>query len=200
MSTMEGGFIAGAMSVSECGWIRQLLMEILHVVIVPSIIIDNQSAIRTMKNEMISTAAKHIALRYHFIEDEITKGLVNVKWCPSKDQLADILTKAVSRQTYEVLRCQLHVVNVSLKSRIHRGQGKCCRSTAAGKRYVDDISSWHHQIHLIDGMMTQGLRDSLLGRRGRLYLGLPRRQCSTEDTSAKGEERKCCMLVISVFS
>ena len=31
------------------------------------------------------------------------------------------------------------------------------------KRYVDDISPWHHQIHLIDGMMTQGLRDNLLG-------------------------------------
>ena len=141
ISTMEAEFIAGAMSVSECRWIRKLLMELLHVVIVPSIMSDNQSTIRTMKNEMMSTAAKHIALRYHFIKDEITKGLVNVKWCPSKDQLADILTEDISRQTYEVLRCQLHVVNVSLKSRIHRGQGKCCRSTAAGKRYVDDISS-----------------------------------------------------------
>ena len=110
MSTIEAVSIAGAMSVSECRWIRKLLMELFHVVIVPSIMIDNQSTIRTMKNEMMSTAAKHIALRYHFIEDEITKGLVNVKWCPSKDQLADILTEDISRQTYEVLRCQLHVV------------------------------------------------------------------------------------------
>ena len=81
----------------------KLLIELLQLVIVPSIMIDNQGVIRTMKNEMLSTAAKHIALRYHFIKEEITKGLVNVKWCPSKDKLADILTKALSCQTYEVL-------------------------------------------------------------------------------------------------
>ena len=110
ISTMEAEFIAGAMSVSECGWIRQLLMEILHVVIVPSIMSDNQSTIRTMKNEMMSTAAKHIPLRYHFIKDEISKGLMSGKWCPTKDLLADILTKALSLPTYEGLRCYIHVV------------------------------------------------------------------------------------------
>ena len=72
--------------------------------------VDNRSAIRTMKNEMMSTAAKHIPLRYHFIKDGIRKGLVSVKWCASKDQLSDILTKALSRPTYEMLGCYIHVV------------------------------------------------------------------------------------------
>ena len=31
MSTMEAEFIGGATSVSECGWIRQLLQELLHI-------------------------------------------------------------------------------------------------------------------------------------------------------------------------
>ena len=64
----------------------------LSIEIFPSVMVNNQSTIRTMKNEMVSDAAKHIALRYHVIEDETCKGRVDVKWCDSKDQLADIMT------------------------------------------------------------------------------------------------------------
>ena len=64
--------------------------------------IDNQSAIRTMKNEMITTYTQHISLRYYFIKGEIIKGLVGVKWFPKKDQLTDILSKAPSCPNYEV--------------------------------------------------------------------------------------------------
>ena len=73
MSTLKAEFIAGATSVSECGWIKQLLQELLRIEIVPSIIFDNQSAIRTTINEMVSSAAKHIAIRYHSIKDETSK-------------------------------------------------------------------------------------------------------------------------------
>uniref|UniRef100_A0AAV1TPG5 Uncharacterized protein n=1 Tax=Peronospora matthiolae TaxID=2874970 RepID=A0AAV1TPG5_9STRA len=60
---MEAEFIAGATSVSECGWIRQFRQEPLSIEIVPSIMVDNQGAIRKMKNEMVSAATKDIAQR-----------------------------------------------------------------------------------------------------------------------------------------
>ena len=106
MSTMEAEFIAGATSVSECGWIRQLLQELLTIEIALSIMVESQSAIRTMKNEMVSKHIKHIALRYHFIKDETSKRRVSVKWCATKDHLADILAKPLPRQAFEELRCQ----------------------------------------------------------------------------------------------
>ena len=70
-------------------------MKLLHIEIVPSIMImtDNQITTRTMKNEIISTAANYISLQYHFIKEEISKGLVSVEWHSSKYQLADILTR-----------------------------------------------------------------------------------------------------------
>ena len=70
---MEAEFIDGSTSVSECGWIRQILQDLLSIEIVPGIMADKQSAIRTMKNEMLSAAANHIAIRYHFIKDETSK-------------------------------------------------------------------------------------------------------------------------------
>ena len=71
--------------------------------------VDNQSGIRTMNNEMVSAAAKHIALSYRFIKGETSKGRVSAKWCASKDQLADMLTKPLPRQTFEELRCEIQV-------------------------------------------------------------------------------------------
>ena len=115
MSTMEAEFIAGATSVAECRWMRHLLQEVLSIEFVPSIMADNQSAIRTMKNEMVSAAAKHVALIYHFIKDETSKEHVSIKWCASKDQLDDIPTKPLPRQTFEELRCQLQVAKHELQ-------------------------------------------------------------------------------------
>lgn len=117
MYTVEEEYIAGATSASECGWIRQLLQELLSIKIVPSIMVDNQSSIRTMKNEMVSAAAKHIFLRYHFVRYKTSKGVVSVLCCAINDQLADILTKPLPRQTFEGLRCQIQVAK-------HEFQGK----------------------------------------------------------------------------
>ena len=98
---MEAKFIAGATSVSECICIRKLFQEMLIIEIVPSIMVENQSTIRTIKKKMVLAAAKLIALSYHFIKDETIKGCVSVKLCVSKDQLAGILTKPLPRQTLE---------------------------------------------------------------------------------------------------
>lgn len=78
--------------------------------LVPRAMVDNQSAIRTVSNDMVSLAATHTAHRYHFIKDKTSKGCVNVQWCVSKDELADIVTKRLVRQTFEELRCRFVVI------------------------------------------------------------------------------------------
>lgn len=110
ISTMEAEYVAAAQSTAECGWIRQLLGEILDVNITPRLAIDNQSAIKTVTNDMVSSSAKHIAIRYHFVKDEVRKGHVKPEWCASKDQRADILTKALARPLYEDLRTKLGIL------------------------------------------------------------------------------------------
>lgn len=66
---MEAEYIVGVTGVSECDWIRQLLMEIVDQQVTPLVIVDNKSVLSTMKIETLSSAAKHIALRYHFVND-----------------------------------------------------------------------------------------------------------------------------------
>ena len=44
---------------------------------------------------------------YHFIRDEIKWGHVIIKWVPSEEQLADILTKPLPVALFNKIRAQV---------------------------------------------------------------------------------------------
>jgi hypothetical protein len=46
---------------------------------------------------------KHIAIDLHFVCDLVSKGMLHVSHVSTHDQLADILTKALSRQKFHTL-------------------------------------------------------------------------------------------------
>ena len=54
---------------------------------------DNKSAISITKANAISSHAKHIDIRYHFIRDHVTQGVFHMHWVPTEDMTADIFTK-----------------------------------------------------------------------------------------------------------
>ncbi|KAG5673868.1 hypothetical protein PVAND_003879 [Polypedilum vanderplanki] len=56
---------------------------------------DNQSAIKMVDSHKFSNATKHIATRYHFIKEVKEKGVIQIKYVPAEDNIADMLTKAL---------------------------------------------------------------------------------------------------------
>lgn len=68
---------------------------------------DNQSAQALSKNGIKSERTKHIAVKYAFIHDEVESGRVQLRWVPTGEQLADVLTKALPRVQHESLREKL---------------------------------------------------------------------------------------------
>ena len=52
---------------------------------------DNQSAIAMTKNPQFHGRAKHIAIKYHFIREQVQNGTIKLKYCPTSQMLADIL-------------------------------------------------------------------------------------------------------------
>jgi hypothetical protein len=47
---------------------------------------------------------KHIDVRYHFLRDLNKDGIIELKFCKSQDQLADIMTKALKVDSFSKLR------------------------------------------------------------------------------------------------
>ena len=68
---------------------------------------DNQSAKAMSTNDVHHQRTKHIDIRHHFIRDQIAAKEVRVDWIPTTDQLADIFTKALDRQTFHALRAKI---------------------------------------------------------------------------------------------
>ncbi|PSR81379.1 hypothetical protein PHLCEN_2v6387 [Hermanssonia centrifuga] len=87
----------------EAIWLRGLLHEFgrLNSSYSVPLMIDNQSAIALVKNAEFHSRTKHIAIRYHFIREIHDRGDILVEYCPTGDQVADIMTKALAREKHE---------------------------------------------------------------------------------------------------
>ena len=59
---------------------------------------DNESAIRLEKNGLKSVGprSRHINIRYFFITDQVQKGNVIIKYCPTDDMESDYMTKSLT--------------------------------------------------------------------------------------------------------
>jgi hypothetical protein len=64
---------------------------------------DSKSALALSKNLVFHKRSKHIELRYHFIRDCIEKGFIDADYINTKDQLVNILTKALGRVKFQEL-------------------------------------------------------------------------------------------------
>ena len=67
---------------------------------------DNKSLMLLERNGKASSVkrTKHINVRYFFITDRISKGEVRVELCPTKDMVADFLTKPLQGANFRRFR------------------------------------------------------------------------------------------------
>lgn len=57
---------------------------------------DSQSAQKAIYNNTTQSRSKHIDVRHHFIRDIVTEGLIDIKYVPTDQMAADVLTKGLS--------------------------------------------------------------------------------------------------------
>lgn len=110
-STAEAEYRAAVSAIDDICWIRRLgkELEILKSDQPTTLCIDNQSAIHMLKNThegKITKGKKHIDIPRKFIQQHVGKT-VELQHVKSSDQLADILTKALTRKTFEELRSKI---------------------------------------------------------------------------------------------
>ena len=97
LSTTEAEYVALRDGVKEV-----LFAKSVASFLVPSlsqetikVFVDNDGAIKLASNPLSSARTKHIDVRFHFVRELVSSGIIAVEYVPTNEQRADILTKAL---------------------------------------------------------------------------------------------------------
>ena len=74
------------------------------------ILCDNQICIKMTENSVFHDKSKHIETRYHYIWGMAQEGYVKLKYVTTEEQVADVLTKPMSRVKFEYFQDNLGIV------------------------------------------------------------------------------------------
>lgn len=106
-STAESEYYAVCSAANTVTWVKSLLNE-MHVTYgrdYPTTInTDNQAAIHICEKDVLHARTKHIHIKYHFIRQEVAQKRIQMRYINTKEQPADILTKALHGPTFRTLR------------------------------------------------------------------------------------------------
>ena len=107
LSTCEAEYIGQTQATKEAIWLRALLDQIRPTNSAPQTVIifgDNQGAIALAKNPQHHGRVKHIDIQHHWIRGQIANDKIKLEWTPTDKQIADGLTKALSRDAFMIFR------------------------------------------------------------------------------------------------
>lgn len=104
LSTCEAEYMSVSAAVQEASWWRGLSALLDNNDDPIEIRCDNQSCIAIAKNGGYNPRTKHIDIRHHFIKDALSRGVVQLAYVGTEEQVADGLTKPLQRTKFEECR------------------------------------------------------------------------------------------------
>jgi len=122
LSSTEAEYIACSEAIREGIWLRRLYHEITHRELkaiprsIQLVLSDSQGAICLAKAPRFNSRTKHIDIKYHFVQDACAQGLIELNYLPTAEMPADIMTKALPRDTH-----QRHVKGMGLQDSHRKG-------------------------------------------------------------------------------
>ncbi|KAI5318449.1 hypothetical protein L3X38_038157 [Prunus dulcis] len=110
LSTAEAEYVNASEATTQAIFLRFVLEDFgeLQTEATP-LMLDNTSAISMTRNPVFHQKTKHINRKYHFIRDALQDGVVDLRYCKSKEQVADIFTKALPKDRFNYFRGLLGV-------------------------------------------------------------------------------------------
>ena len=112
-SSAEAEFRGMAHGVCELLWIKSVLSDLgfkskkamnLHC--------DSKAAIEIAQNPVQHDRTKHVEVDRHFIKENLNRKIIQFPFVPSEEQLADVLTKAVSGKAFNSSMTKLGMIDI----------------------------------------------------------------------------------------
>jgi hypothetical protein len=109
LSTCEAEYTALASTIQELVYILQLTTTAKLPLQSNKVYLyeDNQGTMFLANNQATTNRRKHIDIKLHFVREVLNKGQIVLRYCPTNQMLADILTKALPRVRFKHLATQV---------------------------------------------------------------------------------------------
>ena len=102
LSSTEAEYIAAVEAGKEIKWTRNILSEFgFPVTLASTLYVDNKSGINVAKNPEHHGRMKQLDLRFYWLRDAVEEGIIDPIYVSTHEQVADILTKAVTKKVVE---------------------------------------------------------------------------------------------------
>jgi hypothetical protein len=112
LSIVEAEYIETTTCCTQVLWMKQTLTNIQFEYDDPiPIYCDNTNAISISKNPIMHSNMKHIPTKYHFLREHVAEKNIIVEYVGTKEQVVDIFTKPLPRESFEYLRQRLGVIS-----------------------------------------------------------------------------------------
>lgn len=120
--TAEAEYVSATGSACEAIWLRRMLKDLRQAQVTPTTIFcNNMSSISMTKNPVFHSRMKHIEIHNQFIRELVEEKKIELKFCKTGDQVADIFTKPIFRDKFVYFSDKLGVFNFS---ELRRSVGK----------------------------------------------------------------------------
>lgn len=134
VSTCEAEYVAAWKASQELEWMQNLINDLelpplrahsavrAHDTIRAhgtTLFIDNEGALKLSRNPELHDRTKHLRLKYHYLRELVMKGIIKTTRVETKDNLADLFTKPLSRDRFQDLRNRLGIVKANCH---HQGE------------------------------------------------------------------------------
>jgi ribonuclease HI len=106
LSSTESEFIALTESCKELKWIRMMVKSLKEVTVPEKITVltDSQSSMKLITNQKFSNRSKHIDTRFYYVKQLVEEGQIELKYCQTDLNIADMFTKPLGSLKIQQLR------------------------------------------------------------------------------------------------
>ena len=148
-SSSKAKYQSLASGTTEITWLTFLLHDIgIPIHEPPQLLCDNLTALHITINPIFHARSKHIELDYHFVHEKVANGILVTCFIPSSLQIANLFTKGLPKNSFQVFRSKLGVHQLSTPSL--RGSHKDNFSIQSTKDHINSSmksSKDHDYLH-----------------------------------------------------
>jgi len=109
-SVGEAEYRSVALGVVELLWLKSLFVELGYLIITTLVLwCDNLAAKSMAENSVFHSRMKHVGVDMHFVREKVESGEVEIRYVPTSEQIADILSKSLPRDKFQMLCSKLRL-------------------------------------------------------------------------------------------